>query len=120
MKIISPRIHAYLDYIVAALLIFTPWIFAFPMKGPEVWTPLLVGLTILTYSILTRFKNEHFGIISLKTHLIFDVLLGIVLALSPLFFEFTHISPIPQIAIGVIICVIALLTSMPPNKDVTK
>ncbi|MDR7127855.1 hypothetical protein J2X69_000183 [Algoriphagus sp. 4150] len=95
MKFISPKIHAYLDYLVASILIFAPWIFGFTMRGPETWIPFLVGLTTLTYSIFTRFKDEHFGIISLRIHVVLDIILGIFLCLSPWIANFSEIPAIP-------------------------
>lgn len=114
MNFISPKTHSYLDYGIAAILIGIPWIFGFTMNGPEMWIPVIIGLTTLTYSIFTRFKEEHFGIIALRAHVIFDMILGIFLAISPWITKFSESSAIPHLVVGILICVIALLTDVPP------
>ncbi|WPR75981.1 SPW repeat protein [Algoriphagus sp. NG3] len=120
MKLISPKIHAYLDYGIAAILIGIPWIFGFTMNGPEIWIPVIIGLITLTYSIFTRFKEEHFGIIPLRIHVISDVILGIFLAISPWITDFSKTSAIPHLVMGVLICAIALLTDIPPKPRQAK
>ncbi|WP_057937811.1 SPW repeat protein [Algoriphagus resistens] len=120
MNIISPKTHSYLDYVVAAILIGIPWVFGFTMNGPEMWIPVIIGLTTLTYSIFTRFKEEHFGIISLRVHIVFDVILGIFLAISPWITHFSEISAIPHLVAGMLICAIALLTKIPSKPDPSK
>tara|TARA_R110002020_G_scaffold295511_6_gene511146 strand:- start:1535 stop:1909 length:375 start_codon:yes stop_codon:yes gene_type:complete len=110
MKIISPKIHAYIDYLIAALLIFFHWIFGYEVKEADSWIPLITGLVFITYSILTRFRNEHFGIISLKTHLILDALLGAVLIITPWLGEFSGRPPYIQSFLGLVILIIAAMT----------
>ncbi|MCE7054679.1 SPW repeat protein [Algoriphagus sp. AGSA1] len=120
MNLISPKIHAYLDYSIAAILIGIPWIFGFTMNGPEMWIPVIIGLITLTYSIFTRFKEEHFGIIPLRVHVISDVILGAFLASSPWIAGFTKTSAIPHLVMGVLICAIAVLTDVPQKSDEEK
>ncbi|WP_051315829.1 SPW repeat domain-containing protein [Algoriphagus vanfongensis] len=117
MKLISPRIHAYLDYVIATILILFHWIFGYELKEVDSWVPMISGLFYITYSILTRFRNEHFGIISLQTHLILDLLLGIFLIVTPWLGEFSENPPFIQSILGVIIMIIAGMTKEKKYKE---
>jgi hypothetical protein len=124
MKIISPKIHAYLDYIFAAILILFPWIFGYELKEADSWLPLIIGLFVLTSSVLTRFKHEHFGIIPLKTHLVLDIFLGVVLAIGPWLGEVEESLPYLQTILGALIILAAAMTQAltygNPEKKITQ
>ena len=119
MKIISPKLHAYIDYVMAAVLILFHWIFGYELNEADSWIPMLTGVTFLTYSILTRFRHEHFGIISLKTHLILDVLIGLTLIVVPWVVGFSEKLPYLQTILGVIIILVAVMTKPIPYGSIT-
>lgn len=119
MKIISPKLHAYIDYLIAAVLILFHWLFGYELKEADSWIPLVTGLTFLTSSILTRFRHEHFGIIPLKTHLLLDVVLGLALIVGPWVGGFSERLPYLQTTIGVIIILVAAMTKAVPYEKIT-
>lgn len=119
MKIISPKLHAYLDYVISGILILFPLIFGYKLEEADSWIPLVAGLTFLTYTIFTRFRDEHFGIISLKTHLILDVITGLAVAITPWFGEFAGRPPYIQTILGIMIWVFAAMTQVVPYEKVS-
>lgn len=88
MRFIPTRAHGYLDYIVGALLIVAPWLFGFALGGAETWIPVLFGSGAIVYSLLTDYELGVSHYISMRTHLLLDLLSGIVLAVSPWLFGF--------------------------------
>jgi hypothetical protein len=44
MKFISVKLHGYLDYTVALLLIVSPWVFGFYRGGAETIVPVAMGV----------------------------------------------------------------------------
>jgi len=116
MKFITPKIHSYIDYLMSALLLFFPWIFGKELQGPDAWIPFVAGITILTFTILTRFRHEHFGIIPIRTHLIGDIIIGLAIAASPWYSVFTQMSGTLHIVVGLAIVVVAILTDSDPSS----
>jgi hypothetical protein len=114
MKIISPKLHAYIDYVIAAVLILFHWIFGYELDEASSWIPLILGVTFLTYSILTRFRDEHFGMIPLRIHLMLDMLVGVTLILVPWILGDTDRLPYLQSGLGVLILLIAFMTKLIP------
>jgi len=110
MKIISPKFHSYIDYIVSTILILFHWIFGYELKEAASWLPLILGVTSLTYSILTRYRHEHFGIIPFKTHLALDVVVGIILIGGPWLVESGDRPPYVQSIIGVLVLLVVAMT----------
>ena len=88
MKIIGTKTHGYLDYIVGLLLIAAPWIFNFDRGGAETWVPVAVGVGTIVYSLLTDYELGLSRTISMKTHLMLDMVGGLFLAVSPWLFRF--------------------------------
>lgn len=114
MGIISPKLHSYFDYAISAVLLALPWLMGIPLSGHVAWIPVVLGLMILTMSVLTRFRQEHFGIIPLPTHLITDIGIGALLAGSPWFFDFHDGFFLPHLTLGILIVATALFTSKTP------
>jgi len=85
---IHPKIHGILDYIIGLLFIFLPTLF----KWEIISIPSLVfeisGLTILLYSLITKYDLGILNVISIQKHLLIDCCLGFFIILSPFIFGF--------------------------------
>jgi hypothetical protein len=110
MKIISPKIHSYIDYLFSAILILLHWILGYELKEAASWIPLILGIATLTYSILTRYRHEHFGLIPFKTHLILDLVVGAILIVAPWIADFGDRPPYVQSILGVVALLVVLMT----------
>lgn len=104
---ISTKVHGILDYSVAFLLI-VPWIMKY--RGDAWLVPSLAGLAILIYSMMTNYELGMMKLISMRTHLMLDVAIGILLAASPWVFGFAERINLPHLAAGLLEIVVALLT----------
>lgn len=89
MRFVTKRIHAYLDYPVAAALIALPFVLGLGNSNP-VALLLSVGAGIAAF-ILTLLTDHQLGlyrIIPYKGHLAIDALVGIVFVIAPFVFSF--------------------------------
>ncbi len=101
MKIISTKVHGVLDYMMGILLIATPWIFGFASNGWETWVPVVLGVSVILYSLMTTYELGLSDNISMRKHLILDIVSGVVLAASPWIFGFADIVYLPHLVLGI-------------------
>jgi hypothetical protein len=87
LRMIPTRIHGIIDYVTAILLIAAPYIFGFADGGAAQWVPMLLGVSIIVYSLLTRYELSVAKVIPLPVHLGIDALGGIFLIASPWLFD---------------------------------
>lgn len=97
---ISVRIHAIIDYLVGALLILAPFVLGFANGGPAMWVPILLGASIIVYSLLTRYEIAAARIIPFKIHLTLDAAGGLLLLASPWIFGFANVAWWPHVLVG--------------------
>jgi hypothetical protein len=113
MKLIPTLVHGYLDYIVGAILIASPWIFGFAHGGAETWVPVAQGAFSILYSILTNYELGLVRVLSMRRHLVLDLISAIILAFSPWIFGFSGFVLAPHMIIGVLeIIVVAMSVSV--------
>jgi SPW repeat len=106
--------HGMLDYPAGILLIAAPWIFGFSdVGGAAVAVPIAVGALIILQSLITDYELSIADILPLPAHLSMDVLLGVVLALSPVLFGFTDEGAnawVPHVVAGIALIGSGLMT----------
>lgn len=77
MRFIPLRAHAVLDYLVAGLLMFGPWLLPLP---PELrWMVAGLGAGTLVYSLCTDYELGVVRVLPVPAHLVLDLLGGVVL-----------------------------------------
>jgi len=110
MRFIGSIAHGTLDYLVAMLLIASPWLLNYFNHGAETWVPVWLGVAIVSYSLCTRYELGIFKIVPFKTHLGLDIVSGVLLALSPWLFEFADTTYLPHAIFALIIAGTAAMT----------
>jgi len=116
MKKMRTRTHGYLDYLVCALIIITPWLLGFNDVGPSTLVLVFVGLGILIYSLMTDYELGIAKKISMRSHLTLDILSGLLLAVSPWLFGFADEVSTPHVMMGIIFISMALVTTSRTSK----
>ncbi len=114
MKIISTRTHGILDYTIGILLIIAPWLFQFATGGPAMWIPIILGIGIIFYSVITAYELGITPMVSMHTHLWVDGLGGLFLAVSPWLFDFADVVYLPHLIVGLLEIGTALMTNPVP------
>lgn len=117
IRFLKTRIHGYIDYLAALLLIFTPWIFGFRLGAIESWVPMAFGIAAIVYSLITDYELGAFPLISVRTHLLLDFSAGLLLAFSPWIFGFAGETWVPHFAFGLFSVIVSLITEKEPQAE---
>lgn len=117
MRVIPTMIHGVLDYIIGAALIMAPWLFGFAdYGGAASWVPIILGIGVILYSMFTDYELGLVKSIPMSTHLMFDIIGGIILALSPWMFGFADRVMIPHLVVGLFEIAAGLMTERHPRR----
>ena len=115
MKFISTRAHGIIDYLMGALLIASPWLFNFDRGGAETWVPVILGASVILYSLVTDYEMSATRKLSLRTHLMLDIIGGAFLAVSPWLFGFDDFVYLPHLILGIAEIGVAMFTHRVPD-----
>ena len=120
-KMIPTKTHAAMDYAVGLLLIASPWLFGFAGESTAAtWVAVLAGVAMLGLSTITDYEGGLLArLIPMRTHLIADIGLGLLLAGSPWLFGFADEGTsawLPFVAIGLGEIASAMTTDPEPGK----
>lgn len=117
MRFIGTKTHGYLDYIMGALLIASPWIFGFDKNDTATYVPIILGAAMIVYSMLTNYELGAWPEIAMSTHLTLDILSGALLAVSPWLFGFAEYVWAPHLVFGLLEIGAAAMTKRAPAED---
>lgn len=111
MRLIKTKNHGYLDLPIGIHLVGIPFISDIDLGHPSNYVPMIIGLFIICYSLLTDYE---FGIgpLSMRTHLWLDVLTGGLLAASPWIFNFEDVVFFPHLLAGLFIIALSSVTNV--------
>lgn len=115
MRIISTKVHGALDYLVGFFLIGTPWLLNFAKNGLETWTPVILGVAAIVYSLFTNYEFGVSKALSIRMHLFLDILSGILLASSPWILGFNDYIYLPHLILGLLEIAVSVLTDPIPG-----
>ena len=104
MRFIPTRFHAPLDYIVGAALIASPWIFQFSEHTAATVIPVVLGVGLIVYSLVTDYELGLWKLIPMGGHNLFDIAAGAFLAASPWIFGFADETAnvyVPHLVVGI-------------------
>jgi hypothetical protein len=111
MKIISRRFHAVLDYLSGIILIAAPWLLQFRDSSTGAAVAIFAGVLILGMSIMTNYEGGLVRAIPMGIHLNLDVLLGVLLTLSPWILNFKEEVYLPHVIMGLLALFSGLFTT---------
>lgn len=118
MRVISTRIHGVIDLAIAALLIFSPFIFNFvSLGGPAVVIPIVLGIVLASYSALTNDEEGVLRVINMPAHMMLDIILAAGLMLSPYLFNFADgplYTWLPHVLLGISLIIVAMVSNTIP------
>lgn len=115
MKVISPKVHAILDYLTVIFLMISPSLFLLSDVATKL-VYLLSGIHLLL-TICTNFKFGLFKVIPFRIHglIEFFVAFGLVTAAFT-YFKHTKVDQTFLTALGIIILVVFILTDFKQKK----
>ena len=115
MRFIPTSVHGVIDLLMAIVLIVSPWLFGFDNVESAKWVPIVLGIGLIVYSLLTNYELGMARLIPMPIHLGLDILSGIVLAVSPWLFGFADDIWWPHVVFGLIEIGAGLLTRTHPS-----
>jgi len=113
MRFIPTKFHAPLDYIVGATLIAAPWIFQFSEHTAATIVPIVLGIGLIGYSLLTDYELGVWKVAPMAVHNLIDIAAGALLAASPWIFGFTDEPAnvwVPHVVVGLAAIFLGLTT----------
>lgn len=81
MRFLPTRLHGVIDYLAGIIFIVVPWLFDWP--GDAAWVSTALGALALVYSLLTNYELGVARVIPMPTHLLLDLLSGLVFIVAP-------------------------------------
>ena len=115
MKVISTKVHGIMDYLLGIILIVSPWLLNFSREGAETWVPVVLGVGLIFYSMVTDYELSISKKLSMRTHLMLDVFSGVFLAISPWIFGFNEYVFLPHLILGLIEIGTGVMTEPSPR-----
>src|SRR3954447_6567141 len=113
MRFIPTKLHAPLDYIVGAALIAAPWIFQFSDHTAATIVPIVLGIGLIAYSLVTDYELGLWKVAPMAVHNLIDIVAGALLATSPWLFGYADEGAnvwMPFVVIGVAAVLLGLTT----------
>lgn len=121
MRFLTPRVHGILDYVFAITLIVTPFILGFVNTNIfALCISLVLGIVLLSYSLITDYTYSLFGAVSFKIHLIFDAVTGLGLMSMPYLFGFSGTANAYYVAMGLGLVMVVALSGPSTGKKSKK
>lgn len=126
IRFVPTQVHGIFDYIGGIGLISAPFVFGFfNVGGMAVILPMVLGVGLILYSLLTRYE---LGIPSVKfipmpLHLTFDFVAAALIAVSPFLFGFYHNTPnvwLPHLISGIAVIILVLVSKTQPGASAAK
>src|SRR5262252_7348202 len=124
IRVVPTTIHGIFDYVGAGGLIATPFIFGFSsMGGIAVILPILMGLGLIIYSLLTDYELglPALRVIPMRVHLTVDFVAAAFLAVAPFLFGYSNEGVnvwLPQVIAGVAVVLLVLVSQTQQQSEV--
>jgi hypothetical protein len=83
------EVHAAIEPFAAVVLIAAPWIFGFSNSNSAKVISIVSGVVMLLSGAMTRWRFALVRLIPLRTHLMTDLVLGVLLIAAPFIFGFS-------------------------------
>lgn len=108
MKILSPRIHGYLDYVTVVIFLIAPLLLG--LEGLSAIIAYVLAAIHLLMTILTDFSLGFAKLIPFKKHGWVETVVGPIVLLLPFIVGLYETARIFYITMGIIIIIVSLIT----------
>lgn len=111
---ISSRVHTIIGLVVGVVLLIAPYLFGFSSVAAATATAQIIGVLVIISELISTSPYSPLKLVPMRAHLVIDVILGIILAVSPWLFAFAD-NPanvwVPHLVVGILTIGYALMTS---------
>lgn len=115
MRFLPTKLHGLLDYIVGFATIALP--FMLSLHGPQRWILVMLGAIAPFYSLFTDYELGLMRYLSIRVHLLLDVVFAVAILLTPGLFDCPQGARWPNYAIGVLGLIIIRFTDTKPRNS---
>lgn len=117
MKILTPKIHGWLDYVAAIALIGVP--FAIGLSELALWFSVAAGSGLILYSLITDYSASVAKLIPFGVHLWLDGAAAIAFIVAPFVFGWTGAVMTYYVVMGVGVLLVVALSAKeePPGNS---
>lgn len=121
MKPLNPFVHGILDYVVALLLIVSPWLFGFnDVSTVATQTMVTVGIIVFLLSIVTNYPLSVAKLVPFRTHGVIETMGAIALLASPWLLGYNDVTSAGTtiaVAVSVVWLAVVALTNYKESYD---
>lgn len=107
------KIHSYFDYLIATLMICSPWAFNLNPSTMESKIIVTVAIGIFLTNLITNHKLGLAKILKIKIHYRIDIFFGWFLIVSPFLYGFFSTTILPYLIFGILIFINAFIIKFP-------
>ncbi len=111
--LISRQVHGIIDYIFAALLIASPWLFGFSDHAVASRLALAFGGFTVMYSLMTNYELGLLRFVPFAVHRFFDLVIGVMLAGATWHFSLTGRPGLVFTILGILALLVTIFTRRP-------
>lgn len=115
-KLLKAKTHSYIDYILGALLLASPWLLNLKSGSMESKIIFTIGLSLIFANLITHNKLGVVNVFCVRTHLKIDFFLGLFLGFSPWLYGFHSAVSVPFVFLGILIILNTLFIKIPSKK----
>ena len=119
MSLIPPRVHGVIDYLVGALLLAAPWLLGFSDDPAATWVTVAFGAVAILYSVTTDYELGVVPVLSMRTHLVIDIVWAVLLLASPWIFGFADRVRWPHVIVALAGLAVTAMTWRPAGHATT-
>jgi hypothetical protein len=115
---ISTSFFGYFSYLLAIVMISSPWLFGFvSIGGASLFIPLMFGWFQLIMCIFSNTKGGMVGVFPVQMHTTLDTLTGFVILVSPFLYGFYDLVCLPHVIFGAILLILGIYTKNSPLSN---
>jgi hypothetical protein len=111
MKFLDTRLHGYVDYALATLLLFIPAIFRLEANTTQSIIFYIFSIFTFFLSLQTDYEHGLYKLLPMQAHLLIEIVSGLFLAASPWIFGFASVVFVPHLLFGAFVIMIGLMTA---------
>ncbi len=108
MKVLSPMLHGYIDFLTVVIFAVAPTVFGF--DGLPAYIAYALAVIHLVLTLTTAFPKGVVGVVPFAVHGLIEIVVAIVLVILPFVFGWTDAPRNFFIGIGIVIFLVWLLS----------
>jgi len=120
MHLLSKRAHGVLDYLLGVIMVVSPWLFGFSNWTMASCVVILMGCSLIGYSVFTAYELSIAKLIPFNVHLTLDLFSALFLFVCAFWVSFRHPIAWPLLIFAVIEIATVIFTGYESDREPTR